>query len=277
MFFDWLTHLPNRRTSVAVSRDVVLAIAGTVVDDGGILHFRFISGNPDDPSFVYDEKEGVVVPVQMAEGTWLAALTRVSVVPEERLLLIENRRRGVSATNLERYFENIARSRDFSTDMQMDLDPLPSPSLEREIQELARIREAALIVNRPNSDWDDAHDVISELADESGGQKAQVVVTAGRGESLSKNEGVLGIIRRHLQRPLPNLRSLRVVGRRFGESIDRTLTLEKHQVRKAVTVDPRLPQDQQDEVIFSATRELIETALPIVRERAAHLEGDHAR
>ncbi|MET8062469.1 hypothetical protein [Micromonospora sp. NPDC005313] len=256
---------------------MVLAIAGSVFDEDGVIHFKFISGSPDDPSFVYDEKTGKVNPARMEEGTWLASLTRVSVVPEERLLLIENRRRGVSATNLERYFENIARSREFSLDMQMDLDPLPSPSLEREIQELARIREAALIVNRPNSDWDDAHDAISGLADESGGQKAQVVVTAARGESLSKNEGVLGIIRRHLQRPLPNLRSLRVVGRRFGESIDRTLTLEKHQVRKAVTVDPRLPQDQQDEIIFGVTREIIETALPIVRERAAHLEDDHVR
>ncbi|MCT2281861.1 hypothetical protein M3G91_30120 [Micromonospora chalcea] len=264
-------------TSAAVSRDVVLAITGATFDDDGVIHFRFISGNPEDPSFVYDEKTGSITPAPMREGTWLASLTRVSVVPEERLLLIENRRRGVSATNLERYFENIARIREFSTDMQMDLDPLPSPSLEREIEELARIREAALIVNRPNSDWDDAHDVISELADESGGQKAQVVVTAGRGESLSKTEGVVGIIRRHLRRPLSNLRSLRVVGRRFGESIDRTLTLEKHQVRRAVTVDPRLPQDQQDEVIFGAAKDLIGTAIPIVRERADHLQDDQAR
>src|SRR5205085_2310419 len=109
------------------------------------------------------------------------------------------------------------------------------------------------------------------LAEESRGAKAEIGVTAARGDSLKKDGGIIGLIRTHLRQALPNLRNVRIVGRRQGEEAERTLSLDRHQLKRTVHIDPDAPQLEQDEAAFEAVEELAATALPILEERAREL------
>ncbi|SCL67500.1 hypothetical protein [Micromonospora peucetia] len=271
-FFHWLVNLPYGRTRIDVSSNVVLAIVRSVEREG-MHHFRFVSGNPRDIPILYDESTGTTVQGRTPEGTWLVQSTRVSVAPEDRCVFIESRRVGVGATNLERYFNNIARNLGFVEKLHVDLSPMPSPSFEEDINQLVRIREAALVVARPNSDWDDSSDLLSRLADDSNAGEAEIAVKAERGKSLSRTSGAIRLVKQHLRDGLHNLRNIRIVGRREGEAADRILTLDKHQMRTTTRINSAAPQEEQDEQVFAAAEELAEAALPLVRERARQASG----
>jgi hypothetical protein len=264
-FFRWLAELPHPATEAPVAQDQVLAVAASTTE-GEFIHFRFVSGNPRDIPLLFNRQTGTTLQARTPENTWLAQPTRVSVIPGDRLIFVENRRRGVSASSLERYFLNVSQRNGYGP-VDLDLDPLPAPSLEREILDLSRIKEASIIVNRPNSDWNDASDVLSELAGSSGGKDAAVVVHAPRGESLSKDEGIINVIISNIRRRLPNIRDMRVVGRRQGEPTDHTVSLERHQLRVVARVDDEAPLGDQDESVREAVRQLAQQAIPIVRQQ----------
>jgi hypothetical protein len=265
-FFQRLAELPSAQTEVTIAPGLAIAVA-TTSHERDFVHFRFISGNPEDFPLIFNRETGRTLETRPPENSWLAFPTRVSVVPDNRLILIEYRRRGVSATNLERYFESISDVMGYPGHVQLDLDPLPAPSLEREILELARIREASLIVNRPNTDWNDASDALSDLAGSSGGKDAEVVVHAPRGESLNREEGIVPLILTHIRRGLSNVKNLRVVGRRRGEEVDRTVSLAKHQMRTTAAVDDNAPLLEQETEVHAAMRDLAEQAAPITHSR----------
>ncbi|MDG4791850.1 hypothetical protein O7626_39235 [Micromonospora sp. WMMD1102] len=151
---------------------------------------------------------------------------------------------------------------------------MPALSLEREILDLSRIKEASIVVNRPNVDWNDASDVLSELAGDSKGKDAAVVIHAPRGESLSKEEGIISVIIGNIRRRLPNVRDMRVVGRREGETTDHTVSLQRHQLRVKAQVDDGAPAEEQDESVWVAVRRLAAEARLIVRGEAPAPEPD---
>ncbi|WP_327030980.1 hypothetical protein OG989_16305 [Micromonospora sp. NBC_01740] len=264
-FFRWLADLPTPATEAPVAQDQVLAVAASAID-GEFIHFRFVSGNPRGIPLLFNRQTGTTQQARTPENTWLAQPTRVSVIPKDRLIFIENRRRGVSSSSLERYFFGVSQKNGYGA-VDLDLDPLPAPSLEREILDLTRIKEASIVVNRPNTDWNDASDVLSELAGSSGGKDAAVVVHAPRGQSLSKSEGIINVIVSNIRRRLPNIRDMKVVGRRLGEPTDHTVSLEKHQMRAVARVDDEAPLDEQDESVREAVRRLAQQALPVVRRQ----------
>ncbi|MEV6797204.1 hypothetical protein AB0M91_02530 [Micromonospora rifamycinica] len=271
-FFRWLANLPYADTEAAVAQDQVIAVTAATIE-GDLIHFRFVSGNPREIPLLFDRQTGATMEARTPDNTWLAEATRVSVMPQDRLIFIENRRRGVSATSLERYFFRISTNRGYGP-VDLDLDPLPALSLEREILDLSRIKEASIVVNRPNVDWNDASDVLSELAGDSKGKDAAVVIHAPRGESLSKEEGIISVIIGNIRRRLPNVRDMRVVGRREGETTDHTVSLQRHQLRVKAQVDDGAPAEEQDESVWVAVRRLAAEARLIVRGEAPAPEPD---
>ncbi|MFJ8578504.1 hypothetical protein [Micromonospora sp. NPDC093277] len=264
-FFRWLADLPAPETETPVAQDQVIAVTASAID-GEFIHFRFVSGNPRGIPLLFNRQTGTTQEARTPENTWLAQPTRVSVIPRDRLIFVENRRRGVSASSLEKYFFGVSRKNGYGP-VDLDLDPLPAASLEREILDLSRIKEASIVVNRPNSDWNDASDVLSELAGSSGGKNAAVVVHAPRGQSLSKDEGIINVIISNIRRRLPNIRDMKVVGRRPGEPTDHTVSLERHQLRAVARVDDEAPLGDQDESVREAVRRLAQQAIPIVRQQ----------
>ncbi|WP_435587142.1 hypothetical protein [Micromonospora aurantiaca (nom. illeg.)] len=254
-FFQWVYDTPPRATQMSITRDLDIAIERMSYRDG-FLDLRFVSGNPRAYPLYYNEATGQTERSPVPPGTWAAEPTRVTVVPSERIILIEGRRNGVGVGTLERYFATLARVNEYATRLRLHFSTLSSASFEEELDQLTRIRVAGLEVNRPNTDWDDANDVLSTLAGESDGQSAQVLVSAARGQSLNKFAGIVGLIRVHVRRALTNVRNARVIGRRSGERKETVVSTEKHQLRVHVETDDRATEFEQDEIVFDQAHNL---------------------
>lgn len=182
-------------------------------------------------------------------------------------MVIEGRRAGVGAGSLERYFGKLA-SESLGLPINLDLSAIPSKSFEAELERLIRIREASLVVRRPNKDWDDAHDILSDLADSSHAHRAEVQVNAARGETLARQQGILGLIREHLRRPLTNVVNARVKGTEGGTGRERTVSLERHQIQRAAIIPQAATLEQEEEAIMDAGTELLNESEEIVEERS---------
>ncbi|MBF0722356.1 hypothetical protein [Sanguibacter inulinus] len=258
-FFDLLGRQNGQTSAIELSPDYSVVIERAEFVDG-VWRFRLVSGDPSEDPLFYSERTGRTEIADLGEGRWVATRTRFVVDPERRLLMLEVRRGGVGVVSLERYFRRVAARLGIAENLQFDLNPLPSPSFSREIDRFTRIREASLIVRRPNNDWDDAGDVLSGLADNSGGKKAVVAVQAARGDSLRKGRGIVNLIREHLQRPLSNVEDAKITGTQEGASVESTVSLSRHQLQLKVQV-PRDPRGTSGELeVFDAAEALLTEA-----------------
>ncbi|WP_432984629.1 hypothetical protein [Dactylosporangium sp. CA-233914] len=272
-FFSRIFTLPQSALRIQIHRELVIAV-NRVLIQGGIITVRFASGNPEEVPLLYNDETGELAIATTPDGTWLASATHVAIVPESRVIIVEGTRRGVGATNLERYFSKVVRERGLMDRVTLDISPLPSPSFEEELDRFTRIREAVIEVGRPNFDWDDNNDMLSELAADSGGQKAQVAVVAAKGQSLEKVGGIIQVIREHVSNGLANIRNVKIFGRKEDDRADSSLTLEKHQLQATVDVEATLARDVEDEIVFAAEIELAERAQALIRERGERSEAE---
>ncbi len=127
-----------------------------------------------------------------------------------------------------------------------------------EINEFERIRQVRAVFERPNPGWAD----ISMLADELEGSneaKREVTVTAPRYGSISKENGILGFIKRLILAgsTAPITRVL-VTGRKSLESGETTASSEKSE-SKHIVILPRTA----DESLYR--RQFLTAVLPVVR------------
>lgn len=260
-FFQRVSQLDPRSTSIAVTSDLVYSLDRIQFEDA-LFTARVVASSPDETPTYFDYHTGQLEQGETPAGKWMAKVARIAVDSRRdgRVVALEASRAGVSATLLERYFARLAKQHAWSSSLVVDLNPIPSPSLQSEIEGLTRIREAAVVATRPNFDWDDTNDRLAELAAESGGHVAEAVVRAGRKESLSKRSGILGIIIGSLAMSTPNLKTFRVVGRPKGSNKDVTLSSARNQRRTFVDIDPTAPIGEHDRVVFDAANDLIEHA-----------------
>lgn len=258
-FFEYLTHLPSSSTIVSVSPDLNFAIERCQIS-GDTFTATIIAGSPDEVPLYFDYTTGLVEEGATPEGKWLAKVTRILVVtdPDARSIAIESSRTGVTSARLEKYFRRLAAESGWSDDLLVDLPPIPSPSLAEEIEKFTRIREAAAIITRPNYDWSDMKNKLSNLADESNGHSAEAVVKAERKGSLSKARGIVGLIRDSLRESNPSIRSFRLTGNQEGSKKEITVSSEKHQARAFYDSNTSDSPSEVDAKMFTAARRLVE-------------------
>lgn len=257
-FFRWLASLSPRDRLVNVGSDLAIGLE-EAQESGGLYRMRFNAGDPTGIAMFTDPETGVSE-LRNDQRGYPSSATRVTVDPDQqvRLVSIEYRRNGVTAGNLSRYFVTLAERQGYGAHLSFDLNPLPAESFEREIERFARIREASIVVTRPNFDWSDDSSRLAELADESGGQKVDASVRAGRGASLHKDRGIVAQIKTiaRLGRP-SNVANARVRGVMPGEQTESTVSLDRHQVKQRVPIDTVASPAAQDEAVWDAQDRMI--------------------
>lgn len=233
-----------------------------------------VAGSPGEVPLYFDYTTGETVEGTTPEGKWLAQLSRItiSVSSDSRYLALESTRNGVTPARLERYFTRLAESTLVNGRVEFDINPVQSPSLREEIESFERIREATAIVTRPNYDWTDMSNKLSGLADESSGHEAEATVRAARGDSLSKNNGLVGVILETLTSTSSSaLKKFRITGRKPNSGRETTVTSERYQERTYVRTLSTASGEEVDEEVFERSTELIERRQ---RRRSQHRTAD---
>jgi hypothetical protein len=114
--------------------------------------------------------------------------------------------------------------------------PIAAPDFSKQINEFETIKIATLNIVRPNLNWNKEKAHADALADESNGQRVEIGVFAGRGDGLTKNKGIVRLIKSLSRQRRSNLRNASVTGRRARESSDTTISLERHLEHRIVRV-----------------------------------------
>jgi hypothetical protein len=176
---------------------------------------------------------------RLSAGEILATKTHAVINLKTRDTIIEYNHRGAKAADIERVLEAAGRAATGWDGLKVDLTPVVATSFVEEIDRFARIRVASARLVRPNVGWSDWEDKLTESADESGAQAVQVEYTAPRGESISKQSGVVPFIKRLSTARRSPLKGASVTGRRPDEAAETTVSSTnyiEHQ-RTAVRLD----------------------------------------
>lgn len=267
-FFSWLASLQPQDRRIDMP-DGLSIVVESIRREGSRFFLRLLAGNPAEAPLIFDSLTGKSTIGAVDTRRWIASATRVTVDadPGTRLIAIELRRNGISSTNLERVLSRIGATH--LEGLKFDLNPVATPSFIEEIESLVRIREATLVITRPNFDWDDHYDHLHQLADDSGAANASASVTADRGGSLNRSRGIVQHIKRLSRHPIPDVKNASIRGFRQGESQETTVSLERNQVQTRATVDTRADVEEQDQQVWRASRTLIEENAGLAHEQEA--------
>lgn len=242
-FFEQIMGADPHSLRFTVGSDTV-AIADRVRTDNA-LALRFVTGNAEELPLVYDATTGQVEEVDPGSNRLVVSGAWAIVAPERRILVLERKRPGVPVFQIERFLTQFGRQRLGVGDIAVSLNPIPSDSFTEEVKRFTRIREASLTLRRPNQSWTaSAEAMLGELA-ESNAAEVQLQLNADRGQSLSKDRGIVGELLHLASRPINALKNAVIKGQTPAFEGERTVSLAKHTVKGTVRIDPSSPPKAQ--------------------------------
>jgi hypothetical protein len=165
----------------------------------------------------------------LAKSEMLSHATHLVASPQKRRAAIEYSQRGAKAPMLAVAIEGVLR--EHYPDLKnigFSFAPVIRENFITEINSFERIREADIRVTRPNASWTDHYTELSELAEDSGGDRVGVNVRAGRNESLKKNAGIVRVIKDVVRDKEPYLDDAIVRGIRQNETAETSVHAKKH-------------------------------------------------
>lgn len=262
-FFEKLMGADPHSLRFAVGSDTV-AIADRVLIDHAMA-LRFVTGNAEELPLVYDSTTGQVEEVDPGSNRLVVSGAWAIVAPERRILVLERRRPGVPVFQIERFLTQFGRRRLGVGDISLSLNPIPSDSFTEEVKRFTRIREASLTMRRPNQSWTaSAEAMLGELA-ESNAAEVQLQLNADRGQSLSKDRGIVAELLHLASRPINALKNAVVRGQTPSFEGERTVSLAKHTVKGTARIDPSAPPVEQLVPLSELANAMIER-IPAVEE-----------
>lgn len=260
--FDTLLGLTPLTSQQEIGNQIV-AIAEAVASDNGAVALRYVAGYPEQGSLLFDPATGALDEVDferrfIANSAWFVA------EPSQRVASLERRRPGVAGAIISAHIERVLSEVSSLRSPSFDLNPIPSKSLLDALDQLERIREARVTLARPNYDWTDNADELSELGDESMAGQMEIGAKAPRGESLAPRTGIVGAIRSLLNQAVGPIKDFRVMGTRVGEHKERTISLEHNAERRFVSIDP---SESESEQVMNASTQFVSELEPLPEDR----------
>lgn len=269
--FFKLVHDHGRGVRISAgAQTVAIATARTL---GDRYAFRFISGSGEAITEVFNpvtnETELMELPQErfVVNGAWAI------VSPSKRILVAERKRPGVPMFEIEQFLNKFAQHRGYG-DMSIALNPVPSPSFIAEVEAFSRIREASVIIRRPNHSFSkSAREAVGQIAAESNAGKVTVQANADRKQSLRKDEGLVADILSFAGSALSPIEDARIKGTRPGFDTERSISLLKHVLKGTVRLARGSRPDEQLDAIDDEAETLIETARTHTPEASPRGDG----
>ena len=223
----------ERQTAVG---DETVALTAVERRSGNRWALRFVSGREGLPPLFYDPVSGTESTADLG-SSFVATASWVFLDASTRIVIAERTRPGVSIGAIARALSHLGRELGIAPRLVIDLNPVASPGFLAELDRFDRIRQAAVVLTRPNYNWSDSSTELSGYADESNAGTVDVTMSAGRGQSLARNEGIVADIKSLTSKLVGPIKNLRITGTRTGESKETSVSLAKHQEKRFVTVD----------------------------------------
>lgn len=264
-FFSGLSRVPAPLRQTSVGTELV-AITYMSRSRGGWL-MRFLAGEQDMPALFYDPDTGEES-LSTPDGRRFAANANwVYVDLTGRVAAIERRRPGVAVGVMARALSHLGSELGIAGGrVTFDLNPVVAKTFSDAVEDFERIRQASIVLARPNFNWADNAGDLTGYADESNADDVEVAMSARRGESLSKDHGIISDILNVTKAVLGPVKNLRVVGRRTGETKETAISLKRHQEKRSFPV-PTVPNLQAEREGFE------QTAAEFVRDVASREVG----
>ncbi len=260
-FWQWLAGLTPQQRQSARGGDIV-AFAN-VHEEDGVWFMRVLQGRQGELPLFFntatgDEREG-----EVGRNEVLAGAATFAFDPETRFIVVERRRPAVNVNEVARALGRIAREQGFDPRATFSLTPVVRPEgFEDELSEFETIKEVDVVVARPNTTWDDNASFLTDLAAESNASRAELSMTANRGESIARNSGIIEQIRDLIRDGRTPVQDVVLRGRRRGASKDSRARLGKHAETAEVALSRTLTQGREARV-----REGTRSFLDRLRER----------
>ena len=195
----------------------------------------FIEGEEGVQPLIFDSQTGSTYENELEAHEILVSASHALVVPAKRRILIEYVKSAPKAPIMERVIEQLLQ-RKYGDDFRISFSPIVEENFVREINKFKRIRVASLTLIKPNAGWDDHYTKISKMLEESGGEKADLSVRAARGETLSKNAGIVEVIKDVANDHQPYLVDAEIIGTKEGEEVETRVPLNQHVVHRNISV-----------------------------------------
>ena len=257
-FFAELASVDARRLRFAVGTETVAVVEA--VERGGLLCLNFASGNTEELPLVYDTATASIEEVNPGKGRFVVRTAWAIIDAANRILILERRRPGVPIFQIERFLSQAGRDLFGISGLVISLNPVPSASFEREIEEFTRVREVSITMRRPNHSWtSSAQAMLGELA-ESNAAEVQLQLNADRGQSLAKNKGVVEELKQLALRPISALKNVVLKGTTPTFEGEKTVSLQKHVVKGTARVDSVDGPIAQLESMTAVASSLVEEA-----------------
>lgn len=253
-FFDQLAAAKLQTLRIQISEDVV-----AITDQqwaSGKLALRLVSGNPEEIALFYDIETAKEVPGPSSDKRFAVRGVWVFVVPKERLVFVERKRPGVPIFQIERFLSGFGRDQLGLKGLTISLNPVVSESFANEVKSFTRIREASVVVRRPNHSWARAAENLLGPAANSNAAQVEIQLNADRGQSLIKDGGLVGELIQIASNPISAVKNAVVRGLTPSFDGERTVSLKKHTVKGSARLDRGASADEHRDTLARVVDDL---------------------
>ena len=234
-FIVKLTNLASTPDSkIEIFGDVVAITASQKIGEG-IYALRFICGSKVNEPVFYNQETGIEEQVRRDEGIYAAAVWAV-INTDTRLVAIESKKPGVPVKSIERYLQLKGRELGLQG-LIVDLNQVTTSHFDKAVMELETVKAVTVAVNQPNLDWSDDCNLIHEYAEESNAGSAELTLSAPRGQSLSRENGIIQDVVGLARKKISSLKNVIVEGRRAGETVNTKINLKRYQQKQHITLN----------------------------------------
>ena len=202
-----------------------------------LVHMVVSEGDVGKSPIIYNVLKGTERKGTIGKGDVIIMKTHIIIDMSLKTVLIEYNHRGPKASKIAFIIRKIV-SRELKKFSQLELDftIMASKSFLGELQELEQIKKARVNLIRPNYDWGDCVNELTEMAADSHAHSVGIEMSSRKGSSLERNKGIIGFLYDIIEKNIPSLRHAVVVGRKKNDDIDTKVSLKEHAINSTMNI-----------------------------------------
>lgn len=185
---------------------------------------------------IFDRASSTVRVDRLSKGEIVVTMTHGILSTKRREAIVEYNHRGAKAGDIADVMSDVAGRVGKKGWIRIDFNPKADKTFMEDLKRFGRIRLASVKMALPNPGWSDYKGQITKIASDSEAQVISVEVSAGRGEGISANKGLIAFIRDAIRSSTSSVKGAKVTGYREDEEAAATISLANHIEHQRVEV-----------------------------------------